>query len=274
MNKTCINLTSNKVEQYWSKVAENLSQRTIEEELIAGDNDLFYTYKRKVFLSKLAEVVDWQSKVVLEFGCGPGGNLKFLSHLGVRSLIGVDISSAMLELARKNLWGGEEVKSDLIHNNGEKIPVEDNSSDVVFTSTVLQHNVEDEIVNKIIGEMCRVSSDVVILCEHTERKRKKLHDHFVGRTLEYYQDQVCRHGYAFESVEYLDIQVSYYLLGAIRKLFNPGSRKEGEPLNPLSLNLQKAVFGITRFLDRWLPAKRDHTLMVFSKKSTKWKHSD
>jgi len=262
-------LATNKVEEYWSKVAEQLARRTVEEEVIAGDNDLFYTYKRKVFLSKLSDVVDWQSKDVLEYGCGPGGNLKFLAHLGVNSIIGVDISGEMLELAGKNLRGEVDAKLDLIHNNGENIPVADNSSDVVFTSTVLQHNIDDKTVNEIIGELCRVSSDVVILCEHTESKRKKLHDHFVGRTLKYYKDQVTKHGFQFESVEYLNIQVSYYVMGAIRKLFNSKTRREGEPLSPLSLNLQKSVFGLSRFLDRWFPANRDHTLMVFRKKNVK-----
>src|SRR5690606_4078627 len=69
----------------------------------------------------------------------------------------------------------------------------------------------------------------------------------------------------------LYIQVSYYILGAIRKKFNTRSRREGEPLSPLSLNLQKSVFGLSRFLDHWLRANRDHTLMVFRKKKCEMK---
>lgn len=108
---------------------------------------------------------------------------------------------------------------------------------MAFTATVLQHNVDDESVEEIINELCRISSDIVLICEHTERKGKKLHDHFVGRSMDFYKNQVCKNNYRFESAEYLDIQVSYFVLGVIRKLFNPRSRKEGEPLSPVSLKL-------------------------------------
>ena len=74
-----------------------------------------------------------------------------------------------------------------------------------------------------------------------------------------------RHGFHFQSADYLDIQVSYYVMGAIRKLFNPRTRKEGEALNPLSLRLQKSVSGLTHGLDRHFPMRKDLTLMVFRK---------
>lgn len=256
-------MISNNIEKYWSDVAQQLSHRTKDGKIIAGDNDLFYEYKRKVFLHKFGKIINWSSKNVLEYGCGPGGNLVYLSEMGIDSIKGIDISNEMLDLARKNT---QNLDVELTQNKGIEIPMKDNSVDVTFTATVLQHNVDDDYVCEIISELCRVSSDVIILCEHTEPKRKKLHDHFVGRTMEFYKDQVCKNNYGFESAEYLDIQVSYYMLGAIRKLFNPGSRKEGEPLNSLSLTLQKMAFGITKLLDGWMPAKRDLTLMVFAKR--------
>src|SRR5690606_35855960 len=213
---------------------------------------LFRSYKREVFLEKLNSVVGWSSHSVVEYGCGPGGNLIFLSQHDIVSLKGIDISQAMLDLARKNS-AGLKCPLELILTDGKQIPLATDSVDVVFTSTVLQHNVDDDTVNTIISELCRVSSDVVLLCEHTESNRKLLHNHFVGRTMLYYQGQVSGHGYYLESVHYLDIQVSYYVMGAIRKLFNSRSRKEGEALSRISLRLQKMVSGITRRLDRYLP---------------------
>ncbi len=255
-------MADNKIQKYWTEVAEQLSLRSSEGEVIAGDDDVFYDYKRKTFLYKLGKLINWESKDVVEYGCGPGGNLVFLSDLGVNSLKGIDISREMLELARKN---APDLDVELIQNNGIEIPIENNSVDVAFTATVLQHNVDDDSVREIIHELCRISSEVVLLCEHTERKRQKLHDHFVGRTLGFYKDQVYKNNFAFESVEYLDIQVSYYVLGAIRKLFNSKSRKEGEPLSTTSLKLQKMAFGMTKLLDRKVPSHCDLTLMVFKK---------
>jgi SAM-dependent methyltransferase len=43
----------------------------------------------------------------LDFGCGAGRSTRFLRELGFGSVIGVDISEAMLELARKRDRGGD-----------------------------------------------------------------------------------------------------------------------------------------------------------------------
>src|SRR5690606_41730268 len=78
---------------------------------------LFRSYKREVFLEKLNSVVGWSSHSVVEYGCGPGGNLIFLSQHDIVSLKGIDISQAMLDLARKNSAGlkcrSEEHTSEL-----------------------------------------------------------------------------------------------------------------------------------------------------------------
>ena len=88
-------------EPYWSDVAKRIKARK-GKNVIAGDDEPYYRYKRERFLDLLNEV-DFKGKTVLEIGSGPGGNLKALLAKAPRSLTGVDISPDMVELAKSNL---------------------------------------------------------------------------------------------------------------------------------------------------------------------------
>lgn len=258
-------MKNKKVEQYWSNVGQRMAERSKNAAIIAGDHDYYYQYKRTTFLKKFTTLVNWKDQAVLEYGCGPGGNLNFLSSQGVRSLTGVDISDTMLSLAHHNL-SNVAVPLNLVNNNGIEIPLDSQSVDNAFSATVLQHNTSDENVFHIIKEMCRVARKKVILCEHTNLKTRQLHDHFVGRTLDSYTQMVTNHGFTLAKVEYLNIHVSYLILGSIRKFLNSKQRKEGESLHPFSLQLQKAFLPLTQKLDPLFPKKQDLTLMVFERK--------
>ncbi|HEX5112263.1 MAG TPA: methyltransferase domain-containing protein, partial [Saprospiraceae bacterium] len=88
-------------EPYWSDVAKRIKNRK-GKNVIAGDDEPYYRYKRKEFLRLLKEV-DFKGKNVLEIGSGPGGNLKELLNLSPAQLTGADISNDMIELAKSNL---------------------------------------------------------------------------------------------------------------------------------------------------------------------------
>ena len=91
-----------KPEIYWSEVAEEIKRRG--ESYIAGDDNPSYRYKRRMFLKKFLDTIDFQDRTVLEVGFGPGGNLKHIAtHHRPRKLRGVDVSAKMLEIASKNL---------------------------------------------------------------------------------------------------------------------------------------------------------------------------
>ena len=60
-------------EKYWSEVSELIKQRN-DDNVIAGDDEPYYRYKRNRFLEILS-TIDFNNKNVLEVGCGPGGNL-------------------------------------------------------------------------------------------------------------------------------------------------------------------------------------------------------
>jgi SAM-dependent methyltransferase len=247
-------------EQYWDEVAENISSRK-DLKIIAGDDEPYYRYKRKRFL-ELLRTLDFKNKTVLEIGSGPGGNLAVIQTRGARKVFGVDISSQMVALAKENLEG---TGAEIIKINGKELPFEDRTFDVVFTSTVLQHNTNETALRELAKEIARVSAKEVLLFERVESKIKG-HESNLGRPVSYYSNLMIEEGFELKKVQSLPIQASYYTCGVIRKVFNSSSRKEGEALSRFSIFLQKALLPLTRILDQIIPSHRDVTLLQFVRK--------
>jgi SAM-dependent methyltransferase len=93
--------------------------------------------------------------VALEYGCGPGRNLIRYADRFSR-VDGLDISQINLDKAEVNLTAAGIDIPMLYHNDGESIPIQDNTYDVVFSVICLQHICVHEIRYKIMEEVLRV----------------------------------------------------------------------------------------------------------------------
>jgi len=253
--------TSYQPEVYWNEVARNIAERP-DLRIIAGDDEPYYRYKRMRFL-ELLDRLDFRGKSVLEIGPGPGGNLDFLSTKGCRRLAGAAVSEQMIRLASACLAGKG---IELVKTDGTHLPFADRSFDLLFTSTVLQHNTNEQNLKQLMAEIGRVAHREVLLFERIER-RIKGHDSCLGRPVSYYEAIMKTHGFELGATRSLPLQASYYTCGAIRKLFNPRSRKEGEPFTPLALFLERITLPVTRLLDRIIPSRRDVMLLHFVRRS-------
>jgi len=248
-------------EPYWSQVAAEIGARE-GVNVIAGDDEPYYVYKRIKFLKLLLEL-DLAGKHVLEIGPGPGGNLLELSKKQTGRLVGADISAEMIKIARSRLPDHVE----LVKTNGTKLPFEDSTFDIVFSATVLQHNSDDAMMRKLAGEMARVSGDQVYLFEQVNSKISG--DHLMrARPVPYYASIMAEHGFELAETKMIDIVPSYYVCGAIRKGLNPRSRKEGEPLTSFSLLMQRLTLPITKVLDGVITPQKDLARMRFVRKKS------
>ena len=246
-------------ESYWSDVAKRIKSRE-GRNVVAGDDEPFYRYKRQRFLEML-KAVNFEGKSILEIGNGPGGNLKELSQLNPARLVGADISAEMIKLARSN--NNDFV--ELVKIDGTSLPFEDNTFDIVFTATVLQHNTDDKMMLTILDEICRVSKDKIFLFEKIDSVIKG-DDLCYARPVQYYADLVAPHGFELTSTEYINIRSSYFVSGAIRKVLNASKRQEGEPLNGISTLLQNITLPVTKILDKIFSSKKDVARLEFIKK--------
>ncbi|RYZ23749.1 MAG: class I SAM-dependent methyltransferase [Chitinophagaceae bacterium] len=248
-------------EQYWDTVAESIDGRE-DLKIIAGDDEPYYRYKRRLFL-ELFRKLDVRGKKVLEIGSGPGGNLQELTRMGAAGITGADISSRMIGVARRNL-NNDAVQ--LVKINGRELSFPERNFDIAFTSTVLQHNTDERTLLPLIGEICRVTAGEVILFERIE-SRIKGHESCLGRPVGYYAAIMKEHGFELSETQYLPLQASYYVCGAIRKIFNASSRKEGESISGAARLLENITLPVTKILDRVIPSRRDVGMLRFRRKS-------
>ena len=246
-----------KPEAYWDKVAENITARD-DVQNIAGDDEPYYRYKRKLFL-RLFGKIDFINKKVLEVGCGPGGNLDFLTRKGCAEIVGVDVSEKMILLSKKILRP-DKVQVQKI--DGYALPFPDDYFDLVFTSTVLQHNTDESQLKELVKSICRVAKSEVIIFERIEKKIVG-HETNLGRPVEFYRILFGKNGFHLDQTEFLPIQASYFLCGIIRKIFNRKDRNEGEPTSKISQTLQAMVLPITGLIDKIIPSKRDLGMLFF-----------
>jgi ubiquinone/menaquinone biosynthesis C-methylase UbiE len=248
-------------ETYWSEVGQRIEERDKGENIIAGDDEPYYRYKRKAFL-KLLNQVDFKGKTVLEIGNGPGGNLLEVWKHKPKKLTGVDISEQMVRLAKNKV----PAEVDVIKINGTELPFKDKTFDIVFTATVLQHNTDEGMLKQIMQELSRVSRDRVYLFERIESKIEG-DDLCLGRPVEYYASIMDKFGFKLKSTEFINIRASYYVSGAIRKGLNRKDRKEGEPLNKPSELLQTITLPVTSALDKVFKSNKDIGKLEFERMS-------
>ncbi|HEX2630295.1 MAG TPA: class I SAM-dependent methyltransferase [Chitinophagaceae bacterium] len=246
-------------QHYWDDVAQHIGSRD-DNNIIAGDDEPYYRYKRKMFL-KLLDRIDFTNKKVLEVGPGPGGNLHYLLQKNCKEIAGADISEQMIELAKKNL---QEPTIAIHKTDGFTLSFTDNYFDLVFTSTVLQHVTDENQLQQLIKSICRVSASEVIIFERIENKITG-HESNLGRPISYYADIFKSNGFILYTTRFLPVRASYIVCGAIRKLFNPKSRKEGEPISKTSRMLQTIALPVTKVLDKIIPAKSDLCMLYFKK---------
>ncbi len=246
-------------EIYWSKVAHRIDDRS-DGSVIAGDDEPYYVYKRVKFIEMLDDL-DVKGKDVLEVGSGPGGNLLHLNSQNAKSLTGVDISEKMIELSRRNC--PDSIK--FFKTDGAEFPLSYGQFDIVFSATVLQHITDEVMLRSVIGEMCRVAGSKVVLHERIEKEIKGDELNY-GRPIAWYTQFFENNNYELVSSRFLNVNISYYVCGAIRKTFDSKDRNEGEPVSRLSSIFQKVVLPVTKVLDRVFKAKRGLAKLEFVRK--------
>jgi len=137
---------------------------------------------RDELISRVEELMPKSCSTAVDFGCGWGRFTNDLAKLIKGNCIGLDICLPLLELAES----ADQVRFECIDPLAP-FPVEDAGVDLIFTCTVLQHVVVEEVLNHISREFNRVlrPGGLVFLFENTAEKSPSRHIRF--RSVKEYQ---------------------------------------------------------------------------------------
>lgn len=110
-----------------------------------------YHFEKLHHLLRLVEFDGYCGKRVLEVGCGAGTDLVRFAQGGAL-VTGVDLSASAIALARQN-FAHQGLDADLREADGEQLPFEDATFDLVYAHGVVQYTANDQ---QLIDECRRV----------------------------------------------------------------------------------------------------------------------
>lgn len=141
---------SNCAEPQFDKFADNY--RDIHKENIKNlsefDSNYFAEYKVKIVKDSLEEC----PKNILDFGCGDGISCEFFrKYFPDSTITGIDVSSESIKIAENK----QIQNSSFINYDGNKLPFESDSFDVIFVACVF-HHIAKQNHKSLIHEFRRV----------------------------------------------------------------------------------------------------------------------
>lgn len=106
---------------------------------------------------------DFTNKAVLDLGCGYGWHCNYAVEQGAQSVVGIDQSKKMLEVAKEKF---NSSKISYILSSIEDIDFQKNSFDIVISSLALHYVKDyDRLIQKI-SEMVKVGGRILFTVEH------------------------------------------------------------------------------------------------------------
>jgi len=147
-------------EEFWNKYAD--------------ENESRYNEEFSKYISDLSSSLPGVQSI-LEIGCGTGIDLKLFSDSF--QLYGIDLNNHALEMGRKQLPNVNFQKGDIT-----KLPFDDSSIDFVFTHGLMNY-LDDDVLEKGIAEMFRVSKKWIMHCEKYEKMEKQIDENHKFRNM-------------------------------------------------------------------------------------------
>ncbi len=105
----------------------------------------------KILFSAIEKIGGVEGKRVLDLGCGDGTHAQMLKEMGAHSVVGVDVSEHMIKKAiEKSDMNGDVA---FLVADGSKLPLSDQSLDLVVSNYVLQYFKNTDEVFMEIGRV-------------------------------------------------------------------------------------------------------------------------
>jgi SAM-dependent methyltransferase len=140
-----------------------------------------HRYALERAIEELVGFDDWQSRDVLETGCGIGTDGVRFARAGAR-YTGVDFSSAAVDLARRR-FALERLDGRLIEASVTELPLPDASFDLVYSHGVLHHVPDPERAIRELQRVLRPGGTVLVMIYHRDSINYRVNIMLVRRLL-------------------------------------------------------------------------------------------
>jgi SAM-dependent methyltransferase len=149
------------VREYWNRHIHDLeiSKATPGSAAFFADLDQYH-FEKLHHLLRLVRFEDYRGKRVLDVGCGAGTDLVRFARAGAH-VSGVDLSAAAVALARQNV-AHQGLEADLREADGEHLPYEDDTFDLVFAHGVVQYTPGDTALVQECRRVLRPGGEAII----------------------------------------------------------------------------------------------------------------
>jgi ubiquinone/menaquinone biosynthesis C-methylase UbiE len=141
---------------------------------IVGDNvqgDKYKTEIEQYFRSLIPQ--DMSGKKVLDHGCGNARFGELFCQKGASLVVGVDLSSDMIEMAKKRKAENNLEALKLMQGDFHDLPIKDGEFDLVFSRFSLVHSPRIGEVMKQIGDCLKENGEVLLETNFAVIKDKK-----------------------------------------------------------------------------------------------------
>jgi SAM-dependent methyltransferase len=131
-------VTNADVREYWNRHIHDLeiTRHPVGSPGFFADLDQYH-FEKLHHLPRLVPFDGYRGRTVLEVGCGAGTDLVRFARGGA-VVTGVDIAASAIALARQN-FAQQGLAADLREADGERLPFEDASFDLVYAHGVVQY---------------------------------------------------------------------------------------------------------------------------------------
>tara|TARA_Y100000592_G_scaffold47176_1_gene74959 strand:+ start:21842 stop:22534 length:693 start_codon:yes stop_codon:yes gene_type:complete len=190
------------INNYTSKSGEKLKLPNGAEApigLVRNYGSVFYDlFRESINDKKINQRFNLKDKVILDIGCGSGQFCyDAVSLFGAKNAYGIDIASVSLGIT--DSFVSDQVK--FFDGDSTKIPLEDDSVDIVTSFLVLEHIPIDDLMN-VLSEMDRVSKEGWILSIHHLGSSKNTPKRLTVRDFRWWKKEIKKY---MSEVELIDI---------------------------------------------------------------------